>query len=102
VASQAFLGRLYPPQTRWSNTMQLGNKSEQLAMRILEGARDRAMLHDKGPVMVLRTSRFVEILKTAPQLISYDLDYHASVPGWPRYVAKFEDCFIELSEQALA
>ena len=81
-------------------TTQQPNRSEALAMRFLEGARDRAKLRDSGPVLVLRTARFVNILKTAPHLIRYERDYHSSVPGWPRFVLFFEDCRIELSEEA--
>ena len=78
-------------------------KAELLNRRFLEGARDRATLKrgDRYPKMVLRVSRFVEILKTSPALIHYKPDYSASVPGWPRYVPTFEDVAIILDEAAL-
>jgi hypothetical protein len=81
------------------------NKSEMLAMKILENARDRARLVKAGerhiPVMVLRVSRFVETLKMAPHLIRYELDYLGGAPGWPRFAPFYEDCRIEISEAAL-
>lgn len=77
-------------------------KAELLNRRFLEGAKARAALTKLGArdqqTIILRTSRFVEILKTSPTLISYVPDYHSSVPGWPRYVPTFELCPIVLSE----
>lgn len=79
------------------------DRNEMLALRILQGAKDRSLLPQgaSNPVMILRVSRFVEILKTAPHLIHYERDWAASSPQYPRYVAKFEDCIIKFSEAAL-
>jgi hypothetical protein len=92
-----------PNQLQHEATNMQPTKAELLNRRFLEGARERATLKrgDRHPTMVLRTSRFVEILKTSPTLIHYEPDYHNSVPGWPRYVPTFEDVAIVLSELAL-
>ncbi len=86
--------------------MQQPNKSEQLAMRLLEGARDRAKLKNVGdklvPVAVLRAYTLVRVLKLGgASLIHYELDYAASVPHWPAMHLMFEDVRLEISERVL-
>jgi hypothetical protein len=75
------------------------NRSEQLAMRILEGAKQRAMLRNGEAVMRLRVLRFVAILKSAPHLITYRPDYNASVPGWPKFSVYYDTFRIEISDE---
>lgn len=75
--------------------------SEQLAMRFLEGARNRAVLRDKRPCMYVRTLRFIDILKSAPHLIRYEMDYEASAPQWPRFRPAYEECIIVVTDEVL-
>ena len=80
------------------------NRHDLLARKILHGARERAAATsgEKHPrSMVLRTARFVHLLKTAPHLIEFVADYANSAPGWPRFVPSFAGTRIELAEHVL-
>lgn len=79
------------------------NKSELLAMKVLDGALDRARLlpGERYPVLVLRAARFVDILKSAPHLVTYRLDWANSGPHWPRFIPMYNDAMIRLDEHAI-
>jgi hypothetical protein len=82
------------------------NLSERLALARLQGARERARLKRGNgnryyAAMVLRRETFILILRMAPSLVHYELDFSASAPQWPRFRPMFENCVIEFGEAPL-
>jgi hypothetical protein len=78
-------------------------KAELLNRDFLARAKARAALTAAGArdqAIVLRPARFCAIILSSPTLISYEPDYHSSVPGWPKYRPVFETCPIVLSDAA--
>lgn len=76
--------------------------SEQLARRFLDGAKDRSQQHN-SPMIRLRRHRFVEILHSAPHLITFERDHASSqLPNWPRFRPHYGADAIEVSNEVFA